>query len=204
MSVFLSVFWHTEQQVHAYKYMTRAAGADACPQGRWLYILRDGCRSAAVPRLHRGGRAPPHLQVTGWAAAGHILEEGEDEERGWSLIGTAFFVSPGTPTEENWPGISSVEEFKSYNFPKYKPQPLINHAPRYRRYLLIACEDDLVWFLFLFFYLFITFLLGLCGAWVFLSLTWVSQAGNPVFRRQPCTSFLSRASGLPPAHKPYT
>lgn len=40
-------------------------------------------------------------------------------------------VTTGTPTEENWPGISSVEEFKSYNFPKYKPQPLINHAPRY-------------------------------------------------------------------------
>lgn len=40
-------------------------------------------------------------------------------------------VISGTPTEENWPGISSVEEFKSYNFPKYKPQPLINHAPRY-------------------------------------------------------------------------
>lgn len=38
----------------------------------------------------------------------------------------------GTPTEENWPGISSIEEFKSYNFPKYKPQPLINHAPRCR------------------------------------------------------------------------
>lgn len=37
----------------------------------------------------------------------------------------------GTPTEENWPGISSIEEFKSYNFPKYKPQPFINHAPRY-------------------------------------------------------------------------
>lgn len=43
-----------------------------------------------------------------------------------------FFLSaPGTPREDNWPGISSIEEFKSYNFPKYKPQPLINHAPRY-------------------------------------------------------------------------
>ncbi|XP_036376071.1 cyclin-dependent kinase 17-like [Megalops cyprinoides] len=36
----------------------------------------------------------------------------------------------GTPTEETWPGITSIEEFKSYNFPKYKAQPLINHAPR--------------------------------------------------------------------------
>lgn len=39
-------------------------------------------------------------------------------------------ATAGTPTEEKWPGISSIEEFKSYNFPKYKPQPLINHAPR--------------------------------------------------------------------------
>lgn len=151
MSVFLSVFWHTEQQVHAYKSMTRAAGADACPQGRRLYILRDGCRSAAVPRLHRGGRAPPHLQVTGWAAAGHFLEEGEGEERGWRPIGTVFFVSPGTPTEENWPGISSVEEFKSYNFPKYKPQPLINHAPRYRASADCLSRRSRMIFVFVFF-----------------------------------------------------
>lgn len=41
-------------------------------------------------------------------------------------------LTTGTPKEENWPGISSIEEFKSHNFPKYKPQPLINHAPRYR------------------------------------------------------------------------
>lgn len=38
--------------------------------------------------------------------------------------------SAGTPTEDTWPGISSIDEFKSYKFPKYKAQPLINHAPR--------------------------------------------------------------------------
>uniref|UniRef100_A0A674P7F4 cyclin-dependent kinase n=1 Tax=Takifugu rubripes TaxID=31033 RepID=A0A674P7F4_TAKRU len=32
--------------------------------------------------------------------------------------------------QNNWPGISSIDEFKSQKFPKYKPQPLINHAPR--------------------------------------------------------------------------
>lgn len=37
----------------------------------------------------------------------------------------------GTPSQETWPGVSSNDEFKNYNFPKYKPQPLINHAPRY-------------------------------------------------------------------------
>lgn len=38
-------------------------------QGCWVYFLWDGCRSAAVPRLHGGGRAPPHFQVSGWGAA---------------------------------------------------------------------------------------------------------------------------------------
>lgn len=42
-----------------------------------------------------------------------------------------FFLNVGTPCQETWPGISSSDEFRNYNFPKYKPQPLINHAPRY-------------------------------------------------------------------------
>ncbi|KAJ6659853.1 hypothetical protein lerEdw1_018309 [Lerista edwardsae] len=36
----------------------------------------------------------------------------------------------GTPTEETWPGITSNEEFKAYNFTQCRAQPLINHAPR--------------------------------------------------------------------------
>ncbi|XP_042264666.1 cyclin-dependent kinase 17-like isoform X6 [Thunnus albacares] len=36
----------------------------------------------------------------------------------------------GTPTEETWPGITTSEEFKTYNFPKYHAEPLVNHAPR--------------------------------------------------------------------------
>uniref|UniRef100_A0A8C2TWF9 cyclin-dependent kinase n=1 Tax=Coturnix japonica TaxID=93934 RepID=A0A8C2TWF9_COTJA len=36
----------------------------------------------------------------------------------------------GTPTEETWPGITSNEEFRAYNFTQYRAQPLINHAPR--------------------------------------------------------------------------
>ncbi|XP_067832247.1 cyclin-dependent kinase 17-like isoform X3 [Heptranchias perlo] len=36
----------------------------------------------------------------------------------------------GTPTEETWPGILANEEFRSYNYPKYRPEPLVNHAPR--------------------------------------------------------------------------
>ncbi|XP_068104791.1 cyclin-dependent kinase 16 isoform X1 [Hyperolius riggenbachi] len=36
----------------------------------------------------------------------------------------------GTPTEETWPGILSNEEFKSYSYPKYYPDPIQKHAPR--------------------------------------------------------------------------
>uniref|UniRef100_A0A6Q2YBM9 cyclin-dependent kinase n=1 Tax=Esox lucius TaxID=8010 RepID=A0A6Q2YBM9_ESOLU len=36
----------------------------------------------------------------------------------------------GTPTEESWPGISNNDEFRSYMFPQYRPQQLINHVPR--------------------------------------------------------------------------
>ncbi|XP_043423991.1 cyclin-dependent kinase 18 [Prionailurus bengalensis] len=36
----------------------------------------------------------------------------------------------GTPTEETWPGVLALSEFRAYNFPRYLPQPLISHAPR--------------------------------------------------------------------------
>ncbi|AWP09781.1 cell division protein kinase 17-like [Scophthalmus maximus] len=36
----------------------------------------------------------------------------------------------GTPTEETWQGITTSEEFKTYNFPQYNAEPLVNHAPR--------------------------------------------------------------------------
>uniref|UniRef100_A0AAZ3RJU1 cyclin-dependent kinase n=1 Tax=Oncorhynchus tshawytscha TaxID=74940 RepID=A0AAZ3RJU1_ONCTS len=58
-------------------------------------------------------------------AAGRPLFPGSTVEDELHLI----FRLLGTPSEDSWPGISGVEEFKSYNFPKYKPQPFINHAP---------------------------------------------------------------------------
>nr|XP_020471631.1 cyclin-dependent kinase 16-like isoform X3 [Monopterus albus] len=36
----------------------------------------------------------------------------------------------GTPTEETWPIIATSEEFKTYSFPRYHAEPLVNHAPR--------------------------------------------------------------------------
>ncbi|KAG5212264.1 hypothetical protein JEQ12_014693, partial [Ovis aries] len=59
-------------------------------------------------------------------ASGRPLFPGSTVEDELHLI----FRLLGTPSQENWPGVSSNDEFKNYNFPKYKPQPLINHAPR--------------------------------------------------------------------------
>ncbi|XP_016422373.1 cyclin-dependent kinase 18-like [Sinocyclocheilus rhinocerous] len=41
-----------------------------------------------------------------------------------------IFRLMGTPTEESWPRITANEEFKSYLFPQYRAQALINHVPR--------------------------------------------------------------------------
>ncbi|KAG9336023.1 hypothetical protein JZ751_003282 [Albula glossodonta] len=41
-----------------------------------------------------------------------------------------IFKLLGTPTEETWPGITSNEEFISYNYPRYRPDCLQNHTPR--------------------------------------------------------------------------
>uniref|UniRef100_A0ACB8FNN7 Cyclin-dependent kinase 17 n=2 Tax=Sphaerodactylus townsendi TaxID=933632 RepID=A0ACB8FNN7_9SAUR len=59
-------------------------------------------------------------------ASGRPLFPGSTVEDELHLI----FRLLGTPSQETWPGITSSDEFRNYNFPKYKPQPLINHAPR--------------------------------------------------------------------------
>lgn len=147
-NVHLTIFWHFIHQFIT-KYILiiimicgttlKVFCCCVCLQGCWLYILWDGCRPAAVPWLHCGRWAPPYFPIIGWVMEYHIYP---------TVLSNTFFFFPwmkespfclrdcdsittGTPTEENWPGISSIKEFKSYNFPKYKPQPLINHAPRY-------------------------------------------------------------------------
>uniref|UniRef100_A0A7N6A7B3 Protein kinase domain-containing protein n=1 Tax=Anabas testudineus TaxID=64144 RepID=A0A7N6A7B3_ANATE len=42
-----------------------------------------------------------------------------------------IFKLLGTPTEQSWPGISSNEEFMTYNYPQYRAETLSNHTPRY-------------------------------------------------------------------------
>jgi len=36
----------------------------------------------------------------------------------------------GTPTELTWPGVSQLHEFTVYEFPRYRPEPLVKHVPR--------------------------------------------------------------------------
>lgn len=82
--------------------------------------LRDRALSAAVPRESPMGR---------WGGG-----ERWDGEAVVPAAGETFPFPPpslpGTPTEDTWPGITSNEEFRAYNFTQYRAQPLINHAPR--------------------------------------------------------------------------
>ncbi|KAL0968736.1 hypothetical protein UPYG_G00271040 [Umbra pygmaea] len=59
-------------------------------------------------------------------ASGRPLFPGSTVEDELHLI----FRLLGTPTDDSWPGVSALDEFRSYKFPKYKTQHLINHAPR--------------------------------------------------------------------------
>lgn len=112
-------------------------------------------------------------------------------------------VTTGTPTEENWPGISSVEEFKSYNFPKYKPQPLINHAPRYCcPFVCAGLHTPVHWlciptdlFFFFFSYIYTPMVRACLHACSRVFVT--CRKSCRTFHRQPTTSFLSWASTLP-------
>lgn len=42
-----------------------------------------------------------------------------------------IFKTLGTPSDVVYPGLSSNEEYLSYNIPNYSAEPLINIAPRY-------------------------------------------------------------------------
>uniref|UniRef100_A0A672QQ94 cyclin-dependent kinase n=1 Tax=Sinocyclocheilus grahami TaxID=75366 RepID=A0A672QQ94_SINGR len=59
-------------------------------------------------------------------AAGRPMFPGSTVKEELHLI----FRLMGTPTEESWPRITANDEFKSYLFPQYRAQALINHVPR--------------------------------------------------------------------------
>lgn len=46
------------------------------------------------------------------------------------IYNSFLLLLSGTPTEETWPGITSNEEFMSYNYPRYRADCLHNHTPR--------------------------------------------------------------------------
>ena len=52
------------------------------------------------------------------------------------------FPLSGTPTEETWPGITTSEEFKTHKFPRYRAEPLVNHAPR--SVCVFVCDLDCI------------------------------------------------------------
>jgi len=59
-------------------------------------------------------------------ASGRPLFPGSTVEDELHLI----FKVLGTPTEDNWPGISRSEELAGYKFPAYGPESLVSKAPR--------------------------------------------------------------------------
>jgi len=59
-------------------------------------------------------------------ASGRPLFPGSTVEDELHLI----FKVLGTPTEDNWPGISRSEELSGYKFPAYSPESLVSKAPR--------------------------------------------------------------------------
>merc|ERR1712223_820810 len=59
-------------------------------------------------------------------ASGRPLFPGSTVEDELHLI----FKVLGTPTEDNWPGISRSEELAGYKFPAYAPETLVSKAPR--------------------------------------------------------------------------
>lgn len=99
------------------------------------------------PQAGHSSLAPP-WRMSSTSSSGYWVSEGPLELRFTAQVQEFHLcncVTVGTPTEENWPGISSIEEFKSYNFPKYKPQPIINHAPRYWGHVWVCvfvCVSD--------------------------------------------------------------
>ncbi len=55
----------------------------------------------------------------------------DDLHFSWTCNNTRNFLKVlGTPTEENWPGISMSEEYASHNFLHYSPELLVKRAPR--------------------------------------------------------------------------
>lgn len=110
----------------------------ACLRERWPSAARGSPTAAWAARAERAQRGPSagSAGCAGGDIPASLRPLTRTGARLFSLHQTnvtrfPLFPLPGTPTEETWPGITSNEEFKAYNFTQYRAQPLINHAPRY-------------------------------------------------------------------------
>lgn len=59
-------------------------------------------------------------------SSGRPLFPGSTVEDQLKLI----FRTLGTPTEDTWPGITTNDDFRFYEFESWPPEPLVNRAPR--------------------------------------------------------------------------
>lgn len=99
---------------------SRLAVKQRCEDEELLAGCPVGCAGESQP-----ARNICALSLLGRILAFALLSAPNEDDRFPSL------PLSGTPTEDTWPGITSNEEFKAYNFTQYRAQPLINHAPRY-------------------------------------------------------------------------
>jgi len=53
-----------------------------------------------------------------------------------------IFRTLGTPTELDWPGVTSHKSFETFKFTTYKPDCLVISAPRYFGYCEIILKQD--------------------------------------------------------------
>lgn len=170
---------------NGYKHwLTRLLCGCVCLQGCWLYILWDGCRSAAVPWFHCGGRAPPHLQVTGWVAAtrrgGGQLQKGTNTHasgvNGLRLSGCHSVIFRHTHRGE-LAGNLVHRRIQILQLPQ------IQTATANQPCSQVPLPTTLTRLMFIF--VLFAFIRCLCeqmhGRLFTRVLTWVSQTGNPVF-----------------------
>lgn len=59
-------------------------------------------------------------------ASGRPIFPGSTVEDQLKLI----FRTLGTPNEDSWPGISTNDDYRFYDFEQWPPEPLVSRAPR--------------------------------------------------------------------------
>ncbi|KAG7220406.1 hypothetical protein INR49_018244 [Caranx melampygus] len=108
----------------SYCHRRKVLHRDLKPQN--LLINERGELKLADFGLARAKSIPTKTYSNEVMATGRPLFPGSTVEEELHFI----FKLLGTPTEQSWPGISSNEEFVTYNYPQYRAERLSNHTPR--------------------------------------------------------------------------